>query len=109
MDDHRHYNDNIRSNCDRLEPADYWMCFNVNRNRNRFCTFRMRISRAGKHTKAFWRISNSQQEKWLNELPITPSEIEYGQYKRTMDRMQGFAAGWIAAIAWERRRAKIKK
>ena len=63
----------------------------------------MKISRAGKQTKAYWAASRKAQERWEAEIPITDDEKAYGQYLRTMERVQGFATGWIAGVAWAKR------
>lgn len=66
----------------------------------------MKVSRAGKHTKAFWRSQERCRARWEAEKPITESEKAYGQYLRTIERLQGHAAGWIAGVAWARRQRK---
>ena len=58
--------------------------------------------------EAFWRAENRWREKWEAEEPITDAEKEYGQYLRTCERLQGFATGWIAGIAWANRKANKK-
>jgi hypothetical protein len=66
----------------------------------------MNINRAGKQTKAFWRSQAKNQKKWEAEIPTTDAQKEYGQYLRTMERVQGHAAGWIDGVNWMRRQKK---
>lgn len=68
----------------------------------------VKISTAGKQTKAFWRSEEWLRRKWEAEKPVTKPEKAYGQYLRTCERLQGHAAGWIAGVAWARRNLKAK-
>lgn len=69
----------------------------------------MNVTRAGKQTKAFWRSENRNREKWQKEKPITLDQKTFGQYQRTIERLQGHAAGWIAGVAWAKRSLKRAK
>jgi hypothetical protein len=69
----------------------------------------MNVDRAGKQTKAFWRSEQRHREKWEAEKPITPGQKAYGQYLRTVERLQGHAAGWIAGVAWLKREMMKKQ
>lgn len=62
--------------------------------------------RRSKQQKAYDQAQIKAETKWLAEEPITPPEKTFGQYLRTMERNQGFATGWIAAVAWMKRERK---
>jgi hypothetical protein len=63
----------------------------------------MNINRAGKQTKAYWRSEQRHQEAWESEQPMTDAARSYGAYLIAQERVQGFAAGWIAGVAWAKR------
>lgn len=66
----------------------------------------MNINRAGKQTKAYWRAEQRHREKWEAETPQTPDAKAYGAYQIANERNQGFAAGWIAGVAWAKRQLR---
>lgn len=68
----------------------------------------MKITRASKETKAFWRSERKLRRQYEAEKPVTKAEKAYGQYRRTCERLWGHAAGWVAGVAWARRNLKIK-
>jgi len=69
----------------------------------------MNVNRAGKQQQAYWRSEAKCQKLWESEKPVTDSQKAYGQYFRICERVQGFAAGWLAGVAWARRSRKEKK
>ena len=69
----------------------------------------MNVNRVGKQTKAYWRSQENHKKGWESEKPVTDSQKAYGQYFRICERVQGFAAGWIAGVSWARRNRKEKK
>jgi hypothetical protein len=66
----------------------------------------MDINRAGKQQQAYWRNQEYWRVRWEAEQPSTDAEKAYGQYLRTVERLQGHAAGWLAGVAWARRNMK---
>lgn len=65
----------------------------------------MKISRAGKQTKAYWAAEQRAKDKWENDgTHIFP---ENG-WQLAQERGVGFATGWMAGVAWCKRNWKGK-
>jgi hypothetical protein len=69
----------------------------------------VKTSRAGKQTKAYWRSEAHHYQQWRKEEPITIDDKNYGQHLIAVQRVHGFATGWIAGVAWARRQTKKSK
>lgn len=63
----------------------------------------MKSSRAGKQTRAYWRMQEKRRKAWLAETPVTETANACGQHFLTEERLQGHAAGWIDGVNWLRR------
>lgn len=60
----------------------------------------MNVNRAGNQTKAYWR----SQERYERQL-----QKEKRLYVVIQEMLQGHAAGWIAGVAWAKRKQKLKE
>lgn len=61
------------------------------------------IRSASRKTKAYWRAEQRHRALWEKERHQTDAARAYGSYLIAQERVQGFAAGWEAGIAWARR------
>lgn len=68
----------------------------------------MKVNRAGKQTKAYWRSSAKKQAEWEKATLVLESEKAFGIHAITQQRLQGFAAGWVAGVRWAKQDAKKK-
>lgn len=59
----------------------------------------MNIDKAGKQTRAFWRLESKQLDRWAKDGL---------NYPIRMHMIRGLAAGWIAGVAWQKRNQRAK-